>query len=193
MAGRAVRAVAGGCRTVLPAMGCHHRLRGDAMIGEMELIGRLLIGTAAGVAVGFERTRKQKSAGIRTFGLVGLGTAAAASIFSEPDQTDAASRVVQGIVTGIGFLGAGTIVLRDRELHPRGLTTAAAIWVTAAQGCAAGLGDWPIVATAVFVALLLLAVDHSIERWAGGDRDQEAEASSATQDREGAPSKGVER
>lgn len=56
------------------------------MIGELELVARLLAGTAAGVAVGFERTRKQKSAGIRTFGLVGLGTAAAASIFVEPGR-----------------------------------------------------------------------------------------------------------
>lgn len=141
-----------------------------ADVSETELILRLVAGTAAGVAVGFERTRKQKSAGIRTFGLVGLGTAAAASIFTGAGQADAASRVVQGVLTGIGFLGAGTIVLRRRENHPRGLTTAAAIWVTAALGCAAGLGDWALVATAVVIALILLAVDHTIERWAGGER-----------------------
>ncbi|WP_332699117.1 MgtC/SapB family protein [Bosea sp. (in: a-proteobacteria)] len=150
------------------------------MISDLELVGRLLAGTAAGVAVGFERTRKQKSAGIRTFGLVGLGAAAATSIFVEPGQADAASRVVQGILTGIGFLGAGTIVMRQREIHPRGLTTAAAIWVTAALGCAAGRGDWAIVGTAVVVALLLLAVDHSIERWAGGDRPPEPEQAEPT-------------
>ncbi|GAU80178.1 MgtC/SapB family protein [Bosea sp. BIWAKO-01] len=134
---------------------------------EVDLIFRLLAGTAAGIAVGWERTLKQSSAGIRTFGLVGLGTAAAAGIFGEPDQADAASRVVQGVLTGIGFLGAGVIVLRDREMTPRGLTTAAAIWVTAALGCAAGLGDWKIVVTATGLALLLLAINHSIERWAG--------------------------
>lgn len=142
-------------------------------VSQIDLMLRLVAGTAAGVAVGFERTRKQKSAGIRTFGLVGLGAAAAAAIFAEAGQADAASRVVQGVLTGIGFLGAGTIVLRRRETNPRGLTTAAAIWVTAALGCAAGLGDWAIVATAVAIALILLAVDHTIERWAGGDRPDE--------------------
>jgi len=134
---------------------------------EIDLILRLLAGMAAGVIVGWERTLKQKSAGIRTFGLVGLGTAAAAAIFTDPGQADAASRVVQGVLTGIGFLGAGVITLSRTERTPRGLTTAAAIWVTAALGCAAGRGDWAIVLTATALALLLLAIDHSIERWAG--------------------------
>lgn len=148
-------------------------------VSQIDLILRLVAGTAAGVAVGFERTRKQKSAGIRTFGLVGLGTAAAACIFAGAGQVDAASRVVQGVLTGIGFLGAGTIVLRQRETHPRGLTTGAAIWVTAALGCAAGLGDWAIVGTAVAIALVLLAVDHTIERWAGRHEDPEGSATAA--------------
>jgi putative Mg2+ transporter-C (MgtC) family protein len=150
------------------------------VLSEFDLILRLLAGTGAGIAVGFERTRKQKSAGIRTFGLVGLGTAAAALIFATPLHADAASRVVQGVLTGIGFLGAGTIVLRQRETHPRGLTTAAAIWVTAALGCAAGLGELAIVGTAVVLALALLAVDHTIERWAGGDRPDEPETAAET-------------
>ncbi|WP_186420124.1 MgtC/SapB family protein [Bosea sp. CS1GBMeth4] len=134
---------------------------------ELDLLLRLLAGTAAGIVVGWERTSKQRAAGIRTFGLVGLGTAAAATIFSEPHQADAASRVIQGLVTGIGFLGAGVIVLRKGETTPQGLTTAAAIWVTAALGCAAGLGHHAIVLSATILAVGLLAVDHSIERWAG--------------------------
>lgn len=146
------------------------------VLEKFELILRMLAGMAAGVAVGWERTLKQKSAGVRTFGLVGLGTASAAAMFAGADQIDAASRVIQGILTGIGFLGAGVIVLRDNEQVPRGLTTAAAIWVTAALGSAAGLGDWKIVVTATCLALLLLAVDHSLERWAGRrddiDRDK---------------------
>jgi putative Mg2+ transporter-C (MgtC) family protein len=158
-------------------------------VSELDLILRLVAGTAAGVAVGFERTRKQKSAGIRTFGLVGLGTASAAAIFAEAGQADAASRVVQGVLTGIGFLGAGLIVLRRQESHPRGLTTAAAIWVTAALGCAAGLGDWAIVATAVAIALTLLAVDHTIERWAGGDRQDEPPEASGPAEPEQPPNR----
>lgn len=150
---------------------------------EIDLILRLLAGMAAGIAVGWERTLKQSSAGIRTFGLVGLGTAAAVAIFAEPGQIDAASRVVQGILTGIGFLGAGVIILREEEITPRGLTTAAAIWVTAALGCAAGLGDWQIVVTATGLALVLLAVNHSVERWAGRREERHALASSAAKER----------
>jgi putative Mg2+ transporter-C (MgtC) family protein len=140
---------------------------------EIDLLLRLLAGMAAGIVVGWERTGKQQAAGIRTFGLVGLGTAAAATIFSEPDQIDAASRVVQGLITGIGFLGAGVIVLRKGHTTPQGLTTAAAIWVTAALGCAAGLGDHAIVLSATVLALGLLIVDHSIEGWAGRPKPSE--------------------
>jgi putative Mg2+ transporter-C (MgtC) family protein len=135
--------------------------------GEIDLLLRLLAGMAAGIVVGWERTGKQQAAGIRTFGLVGLGTAAAATIFSEPHEIDAASRVVQGLITGIGFLGAGVIVLRKGQTTPQGMTTAAAIWVTAALGCAAGLGDHAIVLSATVLALCLLIIDHSIERRAG--------------------------
>lgn len=150
---------------------------------ELDLILRLLAGMAAGVVVGWERTSKQKSAGIRTFGLVGLGTAAAAAIFTSAGEVDAASRVVQGVLTGIGFLGAGVITLSKAEQSPRGLTTAAAIWVTAALGCAAGRGDWAIVGTATALALLLLAIDHSIERFAGRPKTVNAEPDAEIGDR----------
>jgi putative Mg2+ transporter-C (MgtC) family protein len=151
---------------------------------EVDLILRLVAGMAAGVIVGWERTLKQKSAGIRTFGLVGLGTATAAAIFTGEGQADAASRVVQGVLTGIGFLGAGVITLSRTERTPCGLTTAAAIWVTAALGCAAGRGDWPIVLTATALAVLLLAIDHSVERWAGREK---AKAVIAETERESDP------
>jgi putative Mg2+ transporter-C (MgtC) family protein len=148
---------------------------------EIDLLLRLLAGMAAGVVVGWERTHRQHAAGIRTFGLVGLGTAAAATIFSQPHEIDAASRVVQGLLTGIGFLGAGVIVLRKGQTTPQGLTTAAAIWITAALGCAAGLGEHAIVLSATVLALGLLIIDHSIERWAGrppqpGEGDDSEEA-----------------
>lgn len=132
---------------------------------DTEQLLRLLIGMAAGLAIGWQRTVRHKNVGIRTFGLVGLGTAAIASVFSETLHPDAASRVVQGVLTGIGFLGAGLIIRRNDELMPHGLTTAAAIWVTAALGCAAGLGHWPVVGIATLLALGLLFLDHSVERW----------------------------
>jgi uncharacterized membrane protein YhiD involved in acid resistance len=105
---------------------------------EIDLILRLFAGMAAGVIVGWERTLKQKSAGIRTVVIVGLGTATAAAIFTGEGQADAASRVVQGVLTGIGFLGVGVITLSRADRMPRRLTTAAAIWLTASLGCAAG-------------------------------------------------------
>jgi putative Mg2+ transporter-C (MgtC) family protein len=136
---------------------------------EIAPIIRLLARMAAGIVAGWERTLKQRKAGIRTFGLVGLGTATAA-IFAEPGQDDAqddaASRVVQGILTGIGFLGAGDITLSRDERVPLRLTTAAAIRVTAAPGGAPGRGDTTIMLTAIALARVLLAVHHSIERWA---------------------------
>ncbi|CAH1675759.1 Protein MgtC (modular protein) [Hyphomicrobiales bacterium] len=131
---------------------------------EIELVLRLLAGLAAGLVVGWQRTVQRKSAGLRTFGLVGIGTAAAASLFSETLHPDAASRVVQGVLTGIGFLGAGLIIHRNGETMPHGLTTAAAIWVTAALGCSAGLGKWLVTLTATALALILLVIDHSLER-----------------------------
>lgn len=168
----------------------------DIIWNDLELVLRLLCGMTAGIVVGWERTLKQSAAGIRTFGLVGLGTATAASIFSGTSEGDEASRVVQGILTGVGFLGAGVITIarqiadkgdarargdacQDEQKSsggkeiawtpaaPSGLTTAAAIWVTAALGCAAGLGDFHLAIIGVALAVLLLLVNHSIERFAG--------------------------
>lgn len=131
---------------------------------EIELLLRLVAGLVAGVVVGWQRTLHRKSAGLRTFGLVGMGTAAAASLFSEKLQADAVSHVVQGVLTGVGFLGAGLIIRRDGDQMPHGLTTAAAIWVTAVLGCSAGLGKWLVTVTATLLALVLLILDHSLER-----------------------------
>jgi putative Mg2+ transporter-C (MgtC) family protein len=155
-------------------------------LSELELILRLLAGTAAGVALGWERTLKRKSVGIRTFGLVGLGTASAAAIFAESGHIDAASRVVQGLLTGIGFLGAGLIIKIESDPVPHGLTTAAAIWVAAALGCAAGLGQWTIVLVATAISLGLLVIEHSVEERIR--RGYDAEAAKSKQDGSDDPS-----
>lgn len=137
---------------------------------EVNLILRLLAGMAAGVVIGIDRTRHRKTIGVRTFGLVGLGTAAITAAFAGADTLDPASRVVQGLLTGIGFLGAG-VILHRHDAPPIGLTTAAAVWVTAALGAAAGLGSWAVVITGTILALLLLLANERLERLFGRPED----------------------
>ncbi|VVO47591.1 MgtC/SapB family protein [Pseudomonas sp. B21128] len=119
---------------------------------------RLLMAAILGGILGFEREHKGKAAGVRTHMLVALG----AALFVLVPQTsgaeaDAMSRVVQGIIAGIGFLGAGTILKNQEgdEGHVKGLTTAAGLWMTAAIGVAAGMGKE---ATAVLSTLLALGI-----------------------------------
>ena len=132
---------------------------------------RLSAAAIMGILIGINRDLQNKPIGARTLGLVGLGaaTVAVAGIqFPGMAETpDAASRVIQGIIqgvmTGISFVGAG-VILRDAKTRMvEGLTTAATVWVTAALGIACGLGAWRSVAIAVPVALVLLVVVPWIE------------------------------
>jgi putative Mg2+ transporter-C (MgtC) family protein len=120
------------------------------------ILTRLLLAALLGGVLGYEREQKGKAAGIRTHMLVAMG---AALFVLVPDLDGMAiadmSRVIQGIVTGIGFLGAGAIIKHHTEEDTQGLTTAAGIWMTAAIGVACGLGRET---TAVLSALLALAV-----------------------------------
>jgi putative Mg2+ transporter-C (MgtC) family protein len=120
---------------------------------------RLLIAALLGGILGVEREHKGKAAGVRTHMLVAMGAALFVLVPQMSGaQADAMSRVLQGVIAGIGFLGAGTI-LKGREdeagQHVKGLTTAAGLWMTAAIGVAAGLGRE---ATAVLSTLLALGV-----------------------------------
>lgn len=103
---------------------------------------RLGLAAALGALLGLQRQRLHKAAGLRTHVLVGLGAAlfVLAEVTSGAGE-DSMSRVIQGVVAGIGFLGAGTILKIGERAEVRGLTTAASIWVTAAVGVAAGLGE----------------------------------------------------
>jgi putative Mg2+ transporter-C (MgtC) family protein len=119
---------------------------------------RLLMAAVLGGILGFEREHKGKAAGVRTHMLVALG----AALFVLVPQTsgaesDAMSRVLQGVIAGIGFLGAGTILKNQQgdEAHVKGLTTAAGLWMTAAIGVAVGLGKE---ATALLSTILALAI-----------------------------------
>ena len=124
---------------------------------------RLFLAGLLGAALGYERESQGKAAGLRTHILVALGSALfviAPGLAWSMD--DAMSRVIQGIVTGIGFICAGTIIKGNNTSDVRGLTTAAGLWLTAAMGVAVGLGNE---ATAVLSTLIALFVLHVLP-WA---------------------------
>ena len=117
---------------------------------------RLLMAALLGGLLGWERERNGKAAGVRTHMLVSMGAALFVLLGTQGGaDTAELSRVLQGVIAGIGFLGAGTILKSEREDKVYGLTTAAGIWLTAAIGVAAGLGRE---STAVLSTLLVLGV-----------------------------------
>ncbi|WP_313085163.1 MgtC/SapB family protein [Pseudomonas sp.] len=117
---------------------------------------RLLLAALLGGVLGYEREYKGKAAGLRTHMLVSLGAALFVLVPLEAGMPiEDLSRVMQGIITGIGFLGAGTILKGDSLQDVKGLTTAAGIWLTAAIGVATGLGHE---STAVLTTLLALVI-----------------------------------
>jgi putative Mg2+ transporter-C (MgtC) family protein len=120
---------------------------------------RLLLAAVLGGVLGYEREHKGKAAGLRTHMLVAMG-AALFVLVPERDGMQIAdmSRVIQGVVTGVGFLGAGAIIKRQSEEQVQGLTTAAGIWMTAAIGVACGLGREATALLGTLLALLILSL-----------------------------------
>ena len=142
------------------------------MISISHIILRICIATVLGGIVGMERERSERAAGLRTHAVVGLGAAVfmLASAFGFKDILGAPSvvldpsRIAAQIVTGIGFLGAGTIIFQ-REMV-RGLTTAASIWVVAAIGVAVGGGMYVLAGSTTALTLAVLAGLKKVEtRW----------------------------
>jgi putative Mg2+ transporter-C (MgtC) family protein len=129
---------------------------------ELEMVLRLLLAVGLGALIGFERQRAGKPAGLRTHLLVCIGSAlfTIASIYGFGEDADAA-RVAAGIVAGIGFLGAGTII-RSREGILVGLTTASSIWAVAAIGLAAGAGLYILAPVTTVVVLIVLMLPKRI-------------------------------
>ena len=123
------------------------------------IILRLLVAAALGGLLGYEREQQGKSAGVRTHMLVAIGAALFVLI---PQQAGASTadltRVLQGLIAGVGFLGAGAIIMGTKQVETRGLTTAASIWVTAAIGMAAGMGRESTAILSTLVALFVLSV-----------------------------------
>jgi putative Mg2+ transporter-C (MgtC) family protein len=136
--------------------------------GEMAL--RLGVALLAGALIGLDREIKKRPAGLQTHSLVCLGAALAvlAVEVSAPGNGDATSRAVQGIITGIGFLGAGVIMQYERERRVEGLTTAASIWTAAALGMACGAGHVALAGIGVAAIILVLVAGGWIETWMEG-------------------------
>jgi putative Mg2+ transporter-C (MgtC) family protein len=123
-----------------------------------QIVLRMLLAALLGGLVGFQRERVGKSAGLRTHMLVSLGSAFFVMIPYQAGMPIAdLSRVMQGIMTGVGFLGAGTILKRETDEQIEGLTTAAGLWLTAAVGSAAGMGREASAVLGTVLALLILA------------------------------------
>jgi len=129
-----------------------------------DMVSRLLLALACGAIIGLNRDLHRKFAGFRTFGLVSVGSAIVALVITQasPDP-NAVSRVIQGVLTGIGFLGAGVILHQPTSSRVTGLTTAAAVWLTAGLGLACGLGQYPLALAGLVVALVILIIGRPIE------------------------------
>lgn len=125
----------------------------------LDVFLRLGAAVLSGAVIGFDREIRDKPAGLRTLTLVSLGSAVFILTALDSGAVDASSRVIQGIVTGVGFLGAGTIIRGKTEASVRGLTTAASVWLAAAIGIACGLAHWPLVLIASVFGLLVLALE----------------------------------
>ncbi|HEX2215365.1 MAG TPA: MgtC/SapB family protein [Xanthobacteraceae bacterium] len=130
-----------------------------------DILLRLSASVAAGMAIGLNRDLTNKPIGMRTLALVALGTSAVTVATVDfkglAEHPDALSRVIQGVIqglmTGISFIGAGVILRDAGKRLVEGLTTAATVWVAAALGIACGLGAWVVLSTALILALIVLA------------------------------------
>lgn len=135
-----------------------------------DVLIRLSVATLIGAALGLNREIRGKPAGLRTHALVALGTALVTltglSLAAHDGEFDSnsVSRVIQGVVAGIGFLGGGTILKSDSGEQISGLTTAASLWLVAALGIACGAGLWVMSLIALGLALLVLVGGEPFER-----------------------------
>ena len=137
---------------------------------------RLIAAMILGGLVGIQRQRSHKPAGLRTHMLVCLGTAVFITACGAVGMgVDSQSRVIQGIVTGLGFIGAGSILKLSHEHEIKGLTTAAGVWMTAGIGVSVGLGAIGIAILATLLALIILAVATKFENVLQENRKQPGE------------------
>lgn len=156
------------------------------MVDYWDISARLGTALLFGCVIGLERNLHGKPTGMKTLGLVALGAAlvAMASMefapFDGQYSRDALSRAVQGVITGIGFLGAGVIVLDGASEKIKGLTTAASIWMTACIGIVCGMGAWRVAGIGLILVMLLFLLGHPLERmlhrrWLGKTENERTE------------------
>lgn len=127
---------------------------------------RLALALSVGAILGLNRWLHHKSAGIRTHSLVAIGSATAVMLISDfvKDDAQSVSRVLQGLITGLGFLGAGVIIREQRSQRVHGLTTAASLWACALIGAAFGAGQFALGALTLGAILLTLVLGGPLER-----------------------------
>ena len=137
--------------------------------GTGDIVGRLAAAMGAGIILGVNRDLRGKPAGVRTHGLVAIGACLVTVIVMELSATvqtfnpDAVSRVIQGIITGIGFIGGGVILKLPATRSVQGLTTAASVWVTACLGVAFGTGMWRTALAALGLTFIVLLLGGTVE------------------------------
>jgi putative Mg2+ transporter-C (MgtC) family protein len=124
---------------------------------------RLTLAVAIGGIIGLNRWLRHKPAGFGTHALVSLGAALATIVMSNSPGADAqsTSRVIQGLVTGVGFIGAGVIMREEHSVH--GLTTAASIWISAILGISCGSSDFLLATFGIVFALAVLLISKPFE------------------------------
>mgnify|MGYP001053256449 CR=1 FL=1 len=132
---------------------------------ELQMVLRLLLAAGLGAAIGYQREKVGKPAGLRTHILICIGAAlfTVASLFGFGPTADV-SRVAAGVVAGVGFIGAGAIIRRDEGGIVAGLTTAATIWAVAAIGLAAGAGLFLVAGVTTAITLAVLFLPHHIQQ-----------------------------
>ena len=126
----------------------------------------LRLGAAAliGIALGLNRYLHHKSIGVRTLGLVSVASAAIIMAVLDAATADSATRVIQGLLTGIGFIGGGLIMRNPNEQAVHGLTTAATVFVATVIGILCGLGVWPVLLPAAAIVGVLLVYGGKFEK-----------------------------
>lgn len=140
-----------------------------------EIVWRMVAAVLCGGVIGLERDLRLMPTGFRTMAIVSLGACVAALAGERTGDAAAFSRIAQGVVTGIGFLGAGVILQRgDKIRNVKGLTTAATIWLTAAIGLMCGLGELKLAVAASALAIAVLVLDFLGSRvWPKPDQPRE--------------------